>query len=489
MGPPSPMRRPPIQHEESTSSSLNGLEKVISHGSIPFDIFEDLVEKYLDKPLPPTPRKPSSVYSRHLEDIVDSYHDRRPRDEIESTEFFLKPTTYDSSTSRISNTKPARPQLNDQAHAESDTIVDRWHTRQRTDRTPEVRSGSASNLRRSRSSRADNFVERTPLIKPRKSTRKAETLATEYRDALRGRSPAPPVIEAIPYYAENDYFPSPMSATITDVVDQSLVPQPLRVSSFDSERPSSHFSMTSSGSDMDRAHHGVRDSLKVYARRAFHLPKASVEEKERERIMSNAEAKYPLMSPPSSRRPSRLGSIASQRRASIQHGLSHMYDTITSLAMGPSKIQSSTDPMKRAQISKELRSPAIPTTAYQQLGTKAWETPKSPKVKSPSKKHFSFRSSSQKSAASSRQGSPTPSQGSKARSLRSPMSPRSPRVVTSKIAAAVHGGTAQVGSLLGIDTPARQEAKTEQRRERLKKTIVVIGNADPYPDGRVDRWV
>lgn len=489
MGPPTPMRRPPLQHEESASSSLNGLEKVISHGSIPFDIFEDLIEKYLDKPLPPTPRKPSSVYSRHIEEIVDSYHDSRPRDEIEPTELYLKPTTYESSTSKTSNTRPARAQLNHQAHADSDTIVDRWHTRQRTDRTTEVRSGSASNLRRSRSSRADNPVERSPLIMPRRSTRKAEALATEYRDALRGRSPAPPVIEAIPYYSENDYFPSPISATITDVVDHSLMPQPLRVSSFDSERPSSHFSMTSSDSDTNRFHHGVRDSLKAYARKAFHLPKASAEEKERERIMSNAEAKYPLMSPSSSRRPSRLGSIASQRRASIQQGLSHMYDTITSLSIGPSKLKGSTDAKKRAQISKELRSPAIPTTAYQQLGTKAWETPKSPKVKSPSKKHFSFHSSSQKSAASSRQGSPTRSQGSKARPPRSPMSPRSPRVVTSKIAAAVHGGTAQVGSLLGIDTPARQEAKTEQRREQLKKTIVVIGTADQCPDGRVDRWV
>lgn len=492
MGPSSPMRRPPLQHEESASSSLNGLEKVISRGSIPFDIFEDLIEKYLDKPLPPTPRKPSSVYSRHMEEIVGSYRDSRPRDEIEPTEFFLKPTTYDSSTSRILDTRPARPQLNHQAHAESDTVVDRWHTRQRTDRTTEVRSGSASNLRRSRSSRIDSFVGRSPFAKPKKSTRKAETLATEYREALRGRSPAPPVIEAIPYYSENDYFPSPISATITDVVDHSLMPQPLRVSSFDSERPSSHFSMTSSDSDTDRVHHGVRDSLKAYARKAFHLPKASAEDKERERIISNAEAKYPYMSPPSSRRPSRLGSIASQRRASIQQGLSHMYDTITSLSIGPAKMKYSTDAKKRAQISKELRSPAIPTTAYQQLGTKAWETPKSPKspkLKSPSKRHFSFRSGSQQSAASSRQGSPTPSQCSKARSPRSPMSPRSPRVVTSKIAAAVHGGTAQVGSLLGIESSARQEARTEQWREQLKKKIVMIGTADQYPDGRVDRWV
>ena len=483
------MRRPPLQQEESASSSLNGMEQVISRSSIPFDIFEDMIEKYLDKPLPPTPRKPSSVYSTHKEEIIDSYRESRPRDEIEPTEIFLEPTTYSSSTSKITNTKPARPQINHQAQAESDTVVDRWHTRQRTDRTTEVRIRSASNLRRSHSSRAGNFVEGSPTNKPRKSSKKAETLAKDYRDELRGRSPAPPVIEAIPYYSDNDYFPSPISATITDVVDHSLIPQPLRVSSLDSERPSSHFSITSSDSDTDRIHHGVRDSLKAYARKAFHLPKASAEEKERERIISIAEAKYPFMSPPSSRRPSRLGSIASQRRASIQQGLSHMYDTITSLSIGPSKPKSSAEAKKRGLISRELRSPAIPTTAYQQLGPKAWETPKSPKVKSPIKRHFSFRSGSQQSATTSRPSSPVPSQDSKLRPPRSPRSPLSPRLVTSKLAAAVHGGTAQVGSLLGIESPAQQEAKLEQRREQLKKQIVVIGAADQYPDGRVNRWV
>ncbi|KAA6415588.1 MAG: hypothetical protein FRX48_00304 [Lasallia pustulata] len=482
MGPPSPMRRPPLQHEESASSSLNGMEKVISRGSIPFDIFEDLIEKYLDKPLPPTPRKPSSVYSTHKEEIIDSYRERRHRSEIESTEIFLKPTTYSAGISKISNMKPERPQLAQQAHAESDSIVERWHTRQRAQRTTEVGTGSASKLHRSHSSHADNSVDGSPTNKPRVSSRKAEALANDYRDALRGRSPAPPVIEAIPYYPENDYFPSPISATITDVVDHSLIPHPLRVSSLESERPSSHFSMTSSDSDPDRIHLRVRDSLKAYARKAFRLPKASAEEIERERIISIAEAKYPLMSPPSSRRPSRLESIASQRRASIQQGLSHMYDTITSFSIGSSKPKSGTE-TSSSQIWRELRSPAIPTTAYQQLGPKAWEAPKSPRIKSPSKRHNPFRSGSQESATANRQSSPAPTQNSKARP---PPSPRSPRLVASKIAAALHGGTAQVGSLLRIETPAQQEAKLEQRREQLKKKIVMIGAADQYPDGQLE---
>ena len=375
------VRRPPLQHETSSSSPLNGMEKVIRRSSVPFDIFEDLIEKYLDKPLPPTPRKPSSVYSTREEEIIDFYGERRPRDETEPAQIFLKPTNYSISTTRTWNTKPARPQLNYQAHADSDSIVDRWHTRQRTDRPTEVRTASATSLRRSRSSRADDFAVANATNKPRKSTRKAETLANDYRDTLRKRLPAPPIIEAIPYYPENDFFPSPISATITDVVDHSLLPHPLSFSSLESERPSSHFSMTSSDSDTDGIHQGIRNSLKAYARKAFHLPNASAEQKETERIISIAEAKYPLMSPPSSRRPSRLGSIASQRRASIQQGLSHMYDTITtSLSIGSSKPNSSSEAQRSLRISRELRSPAIPTTAYQQLGPKAWKIPKPPKV-------------------------------------------------------------------------------------------------------------
>ena len=473
------MRRPPFRHEDSSPSSLNGMEKVISQSSVPFDIFEDLVEKYLDKPLPPTPRKPSSVYSTQKEEIIESYVERGPKHEIEPSEIFLQPITYGPSASRIPSTKPARPHLDQRVHAESDSIIERWRMNPRYDGPTEGRSGSEPNGRGRRSRRAKNPVEISPSVKLGKSNRKAETHAQEYEDALRRRAPAPPIIEAVPYYSEHDYFPSPISATITDLVDHSLMPQPLRFSSLDSERPSIHFSTMSSDSDADTIHHGVRDSLRAYARKAFHLPKASPEEKETNRIMSVAEAKYPLMSPQPSRRQSRLGSIASQRRASIQQGLSQMYDTLIGLSIGAAKPKPSTE-MKRAQIPRELRSPAIPSTAYQQLGRRAWETPKSPKLKSPSKRHLSFRSSSQQSASTSRGRSPTPSRDSK---------PRSPRSVTGKLAAAMHDGTAQVESFLGIESPALQQAKREERREQLKRKIVVIGTADQYPDGRVNRWM
>ncbi|MCJ1374752.1 hypothetical protein MMC20_005984 [Loxospora ochrophaea] len=271
----------------------------------------------------------------------------------------------------------------------------------------------------------------------------ADLLAKEYRAAFSNRPITIPDYRTTQYRSEHDHPPTPLSARITDVVDHSLMPSPLRISQISrSERPSSHFS--SSSSNADSIHDGIRGSFRAYARKVLNVPKASAEDTEKKRIMSVASAKYPHMNLDLTKR-SRLSSVASQGSASIQQGLSNMYDTLTSLSVGSSKAKPTIDiaSTKRKDIVRERRSPAIPVTPYQHLGRKAWETPKSPKQKSP-KKIFPFLPRSRSNAT--RFGRPT-----------------------------------------GQD-PLRR-TNSERRREELKKKIVVIGATDPYSVGRVSHWL
>ncbi len=128
-------------------------------------------------------------------------------------------------------------------------------------------------------------------------------------------------------------------------------------------------------SDDEDAHTGLRDSVRAYARKAFHLRQSTAQEKEKKRVMSVASAKYAFMEPPSlTRRPSAF-SISTERRASIQRGVATVKERVSKLANW-SPVPGTND--KKSPIPRELRSPAIPITPYQQLGTKAWEPPSRP---------------------------------------------------------------------------------------------------------------
>ena len=437
-------RRPPLRYAESSSSSLRGLENVIPKKSPFAEPFLDFETYHLDKPLPPTPRRPSSLYDLLKEDIIDSYAERGPKDELRPSYFLLTAATYISDERKKSreSSKGSQLQRGQSNHLASDsTRINKWLD---TTKSTTLQTHSYGGAQGRAEIEPSNNLSRAE--EPRRTPKMVDEHANEYSKVLSSPHPVSPfTFKAIEYQAEYDHPDTPISSRIADAVDGSLLPSRLTVSATkDQERSPSRLSEASS--NQERAHETKRrQSFHSYARKVLHTPKASAEETERRRVMSVASAKYPHMGlPPPPPWRDRVSSMASQRRESLQQGLSHMYDTLTNISIGPSKFKPSLNLKKRTTIPRDMRSPAIPITPYQYLGAKAWEaSPKSPKPKSAKKKHFSMPS---------KIDSPTRWYKLSSRDT----------------------GKASV-----------EEKEAEKRREELKKKIVVIGAADQFPDGRV----
>ncbi|KAL8714856.1 MAG: hypothetical protein Q9220_001369 [cf. Caloplaca sp. 1 TL-2023] len=449
----------------------------------PFEIYQDPIDFYfeqdqLNKPLPPTPRKASSVYSIQREERQrDRQHSRQ--DDLLPSSVFLAPTayrsTFRSSTSRLPDPSPIRPKLarDAQTHAASDPILER-----RRDQTSKASVQKyTTNLQQELS--IDSNSTEPPQVHPvqrLKGTKSsgAEEHAGDYTSVLHTRSSALPIAILEPYHINLEGSSSPMSPRITDVVDHSLVPAPLQFASFEeSERPSSRFS--SSSSEMESHHDGIRYSLKGVAWKAFHFRKSSKGTDDTDWAAFTRFQEKASLTP---RRQSRIGSYVSQRRASLQNGLADMYDTLASLT-GPSK-NSKPPPIATKAPAKphkpRIRSPAIPLTPYQEIGVKAFETAsksskrttKSNKTRSDAASHVSL-SSQDKKDQRIRFSTPTYSmprpEEKEARS----------RSVVNKLASALQSGTVQVESAVGLNTMRVKRTKSEKRRQELKGKIKVIG--------------
>ncbi len=376
MSPVLQLTRPQLRRAPSTVSSLAGMEKPLrSKETSPFEIYQDPIELYLDrvqlnKPLPPTPRKPSSVYSMHREDEHQSRH-RRIQNDLLPASVFLAPTTYRSSTSRLPDPAPVRPKLTRevQTHAASDPVIERrWGQ--------EVQRGTSAylpNLQQEWSIDNDSDTETTSVEQSATDIAGvAEQHADNYTSVLHTRSSVLPNFMPEEYHVTQQQVSSPMSSRITDVVDQSLVPAPLRFTSFEeSERPPSRFSSSSSEAGND--HEGIRNSLRGMARKAFHHKVQSHNSGDTDWAAFD---RYQERRGSTPRRQSRMGSLLSERRASIQQSIIGMYDTLTSLTT-PSKGAKPAPVVTSGQAKPHkprIRSPAIPLSPYQIQGPKVWET-------------------------------------------------------------------------------------------------------------------
>ncbi|KAL8734225.1 MAG: hypothetical protein Q9166_001711 [cf. Caloplaca sp. 2 TL-2023] len=487
--------RPQLRRELSSTSSLAGMEKPFkSKETSRFEIYQDPIELYfdrvqLDKPLPPTPRKPSSVYSIHREEEQDSRQRRLQADLLPSS-VFLAPTTYRSSTSRLPDPTPVRPKLTreTQTHAASAPIIER----RRDQKAQRDISAHLSNLKQEWSIDTGSTAASQSVSSGQQPvTRKVDTAeqhADNYASVLHTRSSFLPVFTAEEYHVTQQQFFSPMSPRITDVVDQSLIPAPLRVTSFEeSERPPSRFS--SSSSEVESQHDGIRNSLRGMARKAFHL---RTEPKTTDETDWAAFDRFQERRGSTPRRQSRIGSLVSQRRASIQQSIAGMYDTLTSLT-APSSKGARPPPVVTNGPPKphkpRIRSPAVPLSPYQMQGPKVWETSsksskktfKSEKARSEGASHASLMSQDKKSHI--RFSTPvygTPSTQEKAPKTRS---------MVTKLASAFQSGTVQVESAVGLNTNRVKRTKSEKKRQELKGKIKVIGLGEPSTDGTSSQWL
>lgn len=437
-------RKPPLRYAQSSSSSLRGLENAFPKKSPLPETFPDYDAYDLDKPLPPTPRRQSSLYDLLKEDIIDSYAERGPKDELLPSYFLLTAATYisDEPNKPREIPKGGKHRREPSNHLASDsTRVNKW-----LDGTKPTTAGTHSYGGVQTQTQTESFNSPSTTEQAARNPKMADEHANEYRKVLSSPHPVSPfTFRAIEYQAEYDHPDTPISSRIADVVDGSLLPSRLTLSVIKGqERSSSRPSRASP--DQDAHKPTMRQSFHSHARKVLHTPKASAEETERRRVMSVASAKYPHMSlaPPPPWR-DRVSSMASQRRESLQQGLSHMYDTLTNISIGPTKFKPSLNLNKRTTIPRDMRSPAIPITPYQYLGAKAWEaSPKSPKPKSAKKKkHYSIPS---------KLDSPT----------------RWYKL-----------------SRKDSEKASAGEKEAEKRREELRKKIVVLGVADQFLDGRV----
>lgn len=428
-----------LSHTKSSFPSQSGMEqpflKTPIYGviSVPIDTISN------QKPLPPSPSAVSlsSVYSTSREDKMDT-HRRDRQDAILPPHIFLQPSTYTSSTSRLPDPIPLRPQLarNEQFYPASD-----WSAEKR--RTQEARSGDLPlSIHEQTSARlSGEYPSGSPAkLHHNGRAKSAEQHAGNYESVLHTRSCVIPSFNPEPYNAKS--APSAMTSRITDVVDNSLCPSPLRVSGSDQiKEEASRFSASSS--DDDSIHSGFRNSLKSRAKKALHRRRSSVEALEQR---------------PSSSRSSH------RRQSSLQQGLSDgihdMYETLTSL---------STTKTRRSRLSDELCSPPIPTKAAQILGTNSpIKSPKSPPPKTP-KTPKSARLTPNHGYASVpfsehylRPATPTAE------------AEREPSSMAGKLALVFQSGTQQIEAAVGLGPEKVKRTKAEKRREELKKKIVVV---------------
>lgn len=466
---PLPSRRPWDPFHSSPSGSLSGMETPISKPSLyfgpsswsPYLVLDGAIEK----PLPPTPRKPSSVYSLMHDEETAGRMRNIPNAPLPQ-DLLLQPTIYRSSTSIFPVMSTARPALlrYQQGHAVSDSILER----RRVQREDLAELGIHSSQLLTQHPVSDTPAQIKPQTKGLQELdlqrRDADQYASTYESVLHTRSEFSPSFTSEPY-SDYAYSSTEMSPRITDVVDQSLLPPPLRYSTVVGDsRSSSHFSSSSSSTEVIQSR--VRDIFRTYARKALHLRTPAVAArppKEDQNIptMSTADWASSMLR--------RGSSAAGQRRGSIQQGISHMYNSLRKLSI-TSALPKTAGNAKKVRLSRELRSPAIPVTSYQQMGTKAWErSSKSPKHSRPGSaisNHFHFHFP------------PIEDKDSSGYDHRSGNEEPKPISLVNKLTNAFHNGTVQMETAIGLNKPRDRHSKAELRREELKKKIVVLGIGD-----------
>ena len=430
--------------------------------------FEDSTSQDLDidKPLPPTPprRKASSVYSSGHDNLIEAYLGLVTKDEGTPSDIYLQPVIYSSNSPQILTGSASKRSAYQQQQEPLSAPLRLEHQPASAPR-PKPMKGGPSDHRQPKPSPtlSEHIAQETKVFDHAAVDRRYEA----QRAVPPPRLPTPPGFKAVLYDAEQKRRPQPSSDRSKEAIDRSLVPPPLslRKSQLSNDVESSHFSVSTSGSDDGSLHTGLRRSVRAYARKALHLHKTTPEEKETKRVMSVASAKYPLMDPSStSRRPSKFGSLSSERRASIQQGLSNVYHGVAKISTWTA-LPGTSNKKNKDTIPRDLRSPAIPITPYQQHGPKAWEpapkSPKSPKQKKKppkGKAAFAILSSSRRDA----KGPDTPYPHADRQSQDEP--------------------TRGKGQKL-------KRTPSEKRREELKSKITVVRAAGQPLDDKVTHWM
>ena len=502
LGPP-PRAKPPLRYARSATSSLPGLEQAVprvsfsersqsrvsghSHTSLS-GRSQVSIDSPRDKPLPDTP-SPSKLGEFLTEDIIESYKHRTPPYDAKhpntykpapsssiwsnSSEAFVSPLTQFFGASSDHDLKPPTYIYEQNPYAASDSRLvkppstlappkscsnlDRPHF--------DSHNSSHSSLRS-----AASPYSFTPSIAP------SETHSVHYKMEPKGASTLSPISPLTPLQTHipppatsysSPYYP--VSPRITNVIDDNgLIPSPLysstsalsQISTSKYSQPgkeisphlSREFSIVSEQASISSM--AARDSLDRFQGKTFSSPP----------IQNNPERHRPphvetvQKTAPELAREYRRASLSSPRTprtprspwrksgASIQNGITSVYDTLTGLAPSKSRHKTSKSVPYAAAIREDIgtpipldrRTPAIPKTAYQHLGTKAWELEGKNKGKHKVKDRKGF---------------------------------------FDKV---VSGGEKKMSS---------KEKESAKKREEMKGKIRVLGLANQSGDGEISNWI
>ena len=409
------VRRPPVRTSgDDSSSTLDGREKVLRKKKS--TTIESIIDMYGERPLPPVPRIPSSIYS---------FSRRSPTDSPVSPE--TPQTTAAPLTSPPSPLTPVRTRL----LTEKDLKAAKHLSQPFTSKALKPKSVSkipeALPIHLSSARDGDTLKEVAVKAQPPKSVKPipfTEWKAPAYqepqtpskispRSALSQRSSSfdsprshepkktadgraasyfavihhtkATTFERGPYNLLFSKTPSPpLPLAFTKKLSKPTLPYPLRTSSLPERPPhtSSHFSLSSPNASDDNSITGVAKTLRHRAKKTFLQSKTPKRPTLKQRMDSDPSNVSPMTTRPiSMHRPH----TRPKSRNSMQRGLLDMYNTlqnISSLARRTSVKPK--EPRRRADsiasatkmLTKELRSPAIALTEYQKHGAKAWDDSK-----------------------------------------------------------------------------------------------------------------
>ena len=302
---------------------------------------------------PMTSRKSSATYFNLMEERPKAPRSALQSEALSSKTLLVPPDTR-SSTSMIPDKVPQRPQLR-RTKGASDFSVRKQPSDNSIFAEQKVPKYEYSD---------DEYCSSLPISKkassqgswvPSEPMPSAEERAKDYTSVL-------PVFVPEPCQQESGFLSSEVSARITNVIDEPLMPASLLLSGNDEDRKlSSQFS--SSESDNDSLISKSKPSLKSRARKAFSPRKVPQERKDK----AHAELRVSQHSQGSE--------LTTANLASLQNGIDEMYNTLTGF-YSPSKSRMRDDsPNSR----NNPRRPATPLTADSRPSRRAWDSLKSPK--------------------------------------------------------------------------------------------------------------
>ncbi|KAI9698208.1 MAG: hypothetical protein M1836_004210 [Candelina mexicana] len=426
----SPARRPRLQYPQphgSSSSSLDGMEKVIPS----FQSFSNSSIKYVDKPLPPVPTRPSSDYSQQGA-IIETYTKSDRKNSIPSTpSIYIQSISYSSSTSHLPPPVPPKPFYKQHQHHSSASLRTRdKDARFKSDFDQYARNHKDASFPRAPKSPTSYANGGNELEYGKRHI--AEQQSDRYKELLpqQLRSPTPPGFKAFPYDAILE-----LQANMDPIeFDHELIPPPLTLrDSPQPESPSSRFSLNSDEDD-DSRHSVAGDSFLSH----FRMKPSSLETRP-----SSKDSRKP---------PSSLGK---------ELGLS--FNTVDNYNARTKRI---------SNLAKE-KSNNIRNTFLNMYPKYSKHLPGS---KTSQGRPLRIIPSVERTAG----GPDTPHPATV---------PASPPTGKAKTFSAIQNHNVQFREVLDTATLGITRTKSDKRRRALKKSITLVGAADPVGDVKDHEWL